>query len=199
MARYEDDYWDQRKGLPVRPIRRPSNLDPNYHDGEYHGERFDAGYEGQAPYGRHRMWRANDLGRYGGFDGRYDAGEGWVDEDGIWHDPFDERGTGREAGVRRPYGERDFYRSGGGVRRDMGYLKDFNAYSPALRGRHRYDRNFGYAEGSPGGPRRGHTPYDRDHFQNPENRYGGYNSAGFSEGWLPRQANRGSHANRKMS
>lgn len=196
MARYEDDFWEARRGFSMRPRRGPSRLDPNYRDGEYYGERFDAGYPGQARYGRHRMEHANDLGRYGGFDGRYDAGEGYMDEHGIFRDPFDE-GAGHQAGLRHPYSERDFYRSGGGVRRDMGYLEDFNSHSPALHGGNRYDRDFGHAGGEPGGPRRGHTPYDRDHFARAENRYGGYNSAGFAEPWLQRQANRGSYVDRK--
>ena len=195
MARYQDDYRDTYRGFPMHPMRHPGNMDPNFRGGEYRGGRMDSGYEGQAAYGRHRYWHAGDLGGYGGFDGRYDAGEGWGDEDGIFHDPFDERGTGREAGVHHPYAREDFPRAGGGVRYDMQYLRDYNAYSPGLRQGRGYDRNYGWAEGA---PRRepGQRPYDRDDYQRSANRYGGYSSGGFAQGPRPQQAPRGSHVDR---
>jgi len=196
MARYNEDYRDMYRGFPMHPMRRPDSMDPNHRGGEYRGVRMESGYEGQAAYGRHRYWHAGDLGGYGGFDGRYDAGPGWVDDDGVFRDPFDERGEGREGGVHHAYRPEDFPRGGGGVRYDMGYLRDFNAHSPVLRQGHGYDRNYGWAEGAPPRGERGSRPYDRDHFQRSANRYGGYNSGGFAQGTRPQQAPRGSHVDR---
>lgn len=196
MARYGNDYWEIRRGFSMRPDRRPGSLDPNYHHGEYYGERMDTAYEGQAPYGRHRYWHAGDLGAHGGFNGRYDAGEGHMDDSGLFRDPFD-RGAGREGGVRHPYYDRDFFRGGGGVHRNVGYLSDYNAGSPALRFGSRYDRSFGHAGGDPGRGPVGEGPYSRDGFTREANLYGGRNTGGFAEGTRPRQAGRGSFVPRK--
>lgn len=194
MRSYDRNYRELRRGFSMRPYRGEGRLDPNYHDGEYFGERLDAGYEGQAAYGRHRLRHAGDLGGFGGFSGRYDAGRGYMDEDGVFQDPFDAREEARAGGVRHPYHPRDFFGGGGRVSRDMRYLEDYNAYSPALR--RGYDRSFGYAEGggrpNAGGRQRGEDVHPRD-----PNRYGGYSTGGFSEPWLPKQANRGSHGKRK--
>jgi hypothetical protein len=113
--------------------------DPNWRDGSYRGMRMQGGSH-QAQYGRERLHRQADLGGYGGFDGRSDLPNGWYDRNGYYHEQYEREGLRippthaagwpRESG---PHG-RD-----GGVSYDSEYLRQYNAYSPAL---------------GPGGPRR---------------------------------------------
>lgn len=199
MARYEDDYYRRSyRGFSLRPEpARDDSLDPNYHGGEYRGMRMGGGDPDQAAYGRYRLEHARDLGGQGGYRGIVDREWRRVPGTGTYEalrgydrayrggpDRYEWRGF--EA--PRPGGGRD--RGGevvenGGVRGDNRYLHDYNANSPALRSGGAYDRSYGHAEGAPGS-RPGEGPYDRDHFQRGANRYGGYSSGGFGEGWLPK-------------
>lgn len=198
MARYEDDYYRRSyRGFSMRPQPvRGDSLDPNYAGGEYHGNRMDSGYGWQAAYGRHRLNHAQDLGRFGGYDGiehrdwrllgdsgtyepvrGYDRGYRHRDEE-YWHGyevPNPRRGYDRDQRVVED----------GGVRRDNRYLHDYNADSPAFRYGGAYDRSFGHAEGAPG-RRPGEGPYGDDRFERDANRYGGKSSGGFTERWLPK-------------
>lgn len=197
MSDYDRYYWELYRELPMKPLREnEESLDPNFRGGGYHGHRMRPGREMQAAYGSHRLHHRGDLGHFGGYDGRYDAGRGYMDDEGIFRDPFD-RDPERFARTRRGPTPEDYrLEERSGVSPDLRYLRDYNAYSPALRGGRGYDRSFGRAEGRPGS-RPGHPQPDRDDLRRESDRYGGDRPAGFSEGWLPRQTARGSHANRK--
>ena len=197
MRDYDRDYRELYRGIPMKPVREhEESLDPNYRGGGYHGMRMQPGRPGQAAYGDYRFEHRDDLGRYGGYDGRYDAGPGRMDEHGIFRDPFD-RDPGRYAGTRWGPRPEDYGREErSGVSRDLRYLRQYNSQSPALRGGRAYDRSYGRAEGEPGRHPGEGTP-TRDDYSRESNRYGGRSPEGFSQGWLPRQAPRGSQASRR--
>lgn len=205
MARYEDDYhWRSHRGFSMRPEPvRGDSLDPNYRGGEYRGMRMGEGYDDhaaygdQAEYGRYRLDHARDLGGQGGYGGighrewrrrpdtgTYEPVRGYDRPYGGGPDRYERQG------FEPPRGGRGYDRGqrvveNGGVRGDNRYLRGYNADSAALRHGGAYDRSYGHAGGAPR-ERPGAGPYDRDHFQRDANRYGGYSSGGFSEGWLPK-------------
>ncbi|MBV9774580.1 MAG: hypothetical protein JO040_11555 [Gemmatimonadetes bacterium] len=204
MARYDEDNRRRSfRGFSLRPEEiRGESLDPNYSGGEYRGMRMGQGYEGQAAYGRYRQDHARDLGGNGGYQGRRPPQE-YDPRDGTYRRSlprgYDQqyeswgRWQGYDPGVQRGYDREQRIVENGGVRPDNCYLHDYNANSPVFRqgmGGSPYDRSYGYAGGEPGG-RPGNGPYDRDHHQRDANRYGGYSSGGFGEGWLPNHRPRG--------
>lgn len=177
MKRYDDPYF---RGYPMGPEwGRPHPMDPNWHDGEYHGQRMGWDHR-QAGYGFHRRMREQDLQGYGGFDGIYDEGTGSYNAEGQFDHPYFHgrmehprtrpMTLGYDAGMRHV--------EDGGVRGDASYLRQYNANSPMLRGGGGYDRGFGWA---PAGHREGG-------FTNPgprgrptdERGYAGYNRGGFA-------------------
>lgn len=95
MARDEsrDGYGADFRQLSMRPHWNDhESLDPNYRGGGYHGMRMEPGTRGRAAYGWNRQVQDPDLGRFGGFDGRYGGHRGGrFDEEGLFRDPFDER------------------------------------------------------------------------------------------------------------
>lgn len=193
MGGYDRDHRGLMRGLPVEPRRYDDDLDPNFRGGRYHGQRMRQGRESQAAYGRHRLYHREDLGRFGGFEGRYSAGPGRMDGEGLYREPFDEE-PGRYARTRFGPTREDWERvERSGVNPELRYLRDYNAHSPELR--EGDNRSFGYAGGEPGA-RPGEGPWTRDRFSRAANRYGTREGPGFAEGWLPRQAGRGSHADR---
>lgn len=106
MARYESEFAGLSAGF-----RQPSGADPNYRGG-YRGMRMWGG-EGTAPYGGHRYRHQGDLGGSGGWSGI--------------HPHYEPR-------MSRVY---DAEQRRSGVRRfgDPRLMHDFNASSPAYRGR----------------------------------------------------------------
>ena len=61
MRHYDDPY---RRGYPMTPEwGRPHPLDPNWADGEYHGNRMRA-QPGHGAYGFHRQVHEHDLQGY---------------------------------------------------------------------------------------------------------------------------------------
>jgi hypothetical protein len=136
-----------RRQLPMHPgWGEPQPLDPNWHDGSYHGLRMRLDAQ-RGAYGFHRMYRAPDLGGHGGYDGRYDAGRGTFGPDGLYRDPFDGDRALRAAPGRLPPADEaesaPRHVEDGGVRSDNRYLQQYNAASPELE---RPDgRGFGHA------------------------------------------------------
>jgi hypothetical protein len=202
MRHYDDPYFS---GYPMGPQwGRPHPMDPNWSDGEYHGNRMDWSHR-QGAYGFHRQAREHDLQGYGGFDGIYDQGPGTYNAEGQFQHPYFQgrtqpprgRGTashgrydagmrgrydagmrGRyDAGMRGGYGAGPQHGTNGGVRGDTRFLRQYNAGSPGLRGG--YDRGYGWA---PGGPREGGltNPQMRGRETN-ERGYAGYNRGGFAQ------------------
>jgi hypothetical protein len=180
--------------------------DPNYQGGEYGGLRMQPGARGQAAYGWYRASHARDLGDAGGYEGRYgrqwEHGRGRFDRQGLYREEFDRERNGawrenRDMGMRgaptdRPRGPQqgwprydDEHRGpwNGGVRQDVGHVRQLNANSVAFRRGGGGQRGFGWAEhpAQGGGDGRG---------RGSENQYGGRNAGGFSEMHRPRQASR---------
>jgi hypothetical protein len=135
-----------RRQLPMTPgWGEPQPLDPNWHDGSYHGLRMRLDPY-RAAYGFHRLHRAHDLGGHGGYDGRYDAGVGEFDRQGLYLDPFDRTEALRAApGQLPPADEGDAPRhvEDGGVRGDNRYLRQYNASTPEAA--RPDDRGYGHA------------------------------------------------------
>ena len=73
--------------------------DPNWRNGEYGGMRMRGDARHPADYGRYRFFHQQDLGGYGGFDGRYDLPEGYFDREGYYH----EEGGAERQGLRPRY------------------------------------------------------------------------------------------------
>ena len=153
--------------------------DPNYRGGEYQGNRMRGDGRHVAPYGVLRFYRQYDLGGYGGFDGRYDLPDGWYDAEGYYHEAYEGRG-GPPPGRFVPLPPRDLDRGTAGVRYDREYLRQYNAYSPALGGGP--GRSWGFSEG-PGAPSM--QGEDARHRRTEERRYAGYSEGGFAEGKYP--------------
>lgn len=175
MRKHADPY---ARGYPMGPEwGQPHRLDPNWHDGEYHGSRMEWSHD-QGAYGYHRQMHPHDLQGHGGFDGIYDEGPGWYNREGQHEHPYfrGEMRHPRSAPPRHGYDAGMRHVEDGGVRRDTRYLRQYNAASPMLRGG--YDRGFGWAPGGrgeggladPGGRNRGTD----------ERRYAGYNRGGFA-------------------
>lgn len=177
MKRYDDPY---ARGYPMGPEwGRPHTMDPNWADGEYHGQRMGWGHR-EGAYGYHRQMHQHDLQGYGGFNGIYDEGTGSYNRDGQFEHPYfrgqmQHRSSrpmmhGYDAGMRHV--------ENGGVRHDARFVRQYNANSPGLRTGGGYDRGYGWA---PHGPRDGT-------FTNPgprgrptdERGYAGYNRGGFA-------------------
>jgi hypothetical protein len=126
--------------------------DPNWRGGTYHGMRMH-GDPRHAAYGSERFFSQHDLGGYGGFDGRYDLPDGWFDREGYYHEQWEGRGGPPPPRyVPAPHDDLGIRRvDDGGVRYGRDYLRQYNAYSPALRrngperdwrfGRHPADRD----------------------------------------------------------
>lgn len=191
MRRYDDPYF---QGYSMGPEwGRPHPMDPNWSDGEYHGNRMGWSHR-QGAYGFHRQVREHDLQGHGGFDGIYDEGPGAYNREGQFVHPYfqgrmqhprSRPQRGYDAGMRRGYdrGMCDGYGAGpqhgtdGGVRGDTRFLRQYNAASPGLRGG--YDRGYGWA---PSGPREGGltNPQLRGR-PTDERRYAGYNRGGFAQ------------------
>jgi hypothetical protein len=206
---YPHEWGVSEREITVAPQPYPGEtLDPNYRGGAYGGMRGQPGFPGQASYGWYRAMHERDLGDSGGFQGRYgpryEFGRGEFDRRGLYHDEFGRerldawehnrdvgmmRGEPMDAGEGGPRAGQGWPRYDadhrgpwdGGVRHDMRFVRQYNAYSPTLeRG---YDRGYGWAEhprqggGAGMGPSRG-------------NEYGGRNTGGFSELHRPRQASR---------
>lgn len=160
--------------------------DPNWSGGHYHGMRMQRGAY-QAPYGRHRMYHAYDLGDYGGFDGRYDARQGRFDREGIYHEA-DDRWRTHPAPPRY---DADYPRRvhDGGVHQGPEYLRQYNANSPALR--RGQERSWGYAAGPDEPSMRGHDGRDG---RTEERRYAGYNTGGFADTKYTGRGSRGGYS-----
>ena len=172
MKRYDDPYF---RGYPMGPEWGRPHRDPNWHDGEYHGNRMEWSHR-QGAYGFHRQQHEHDLQGHGGFDGIYDEGSGWYNREGQFdHSSF----HGQTQHPRsRPRGYDDGMRhlEDGGVRGDARYLRQYNAQSPGLDGGS-HGRGFGWA---PAGPREaGFTP-GLPGRETDERRYAGYNRGGFA-------------------
>jgi hypothetical protein len=184
MRRYDDPYYG---GYPMGPEwGRPHPMDPNWADGEYHGQRMGWDHR-QAGYGYHRQMRERDLQGYGGFDGIYDEGPGRYNAEGQFEHPYF-RGEMRHPRSRpepRGYDRGMRHVEDGGVRGDARFLRQYNANSPQLRGGG-YDRGFGWA---PAGPREGQltNPGLRGR-PTDERGYAGYNRGGFAPDAGPRGA-----------
>ena len=180
--RYDHPYRgrEQYERSVLRPDwGRPHPGDPNWLDGHYHGLRSDGG-RWQGSYDRYRRYHADDLGGWGGYDGRYSRPMGGFRRDGLLG--YDDRRGWRREPPGMPYREdvdADPEWQGGGVRDDMGYLRQYNSRSPEVRYGHDYRRSFGWAE-------RGHfgNPY-HDEGPTREREYGGYNRAGWAPGTGP--------------
>jgi len=175
MKRYDDPCF---RGYPMGPEwGLPHPMDPNWRDGEYHGQRMGWDHR-QGAYGFHRQTRERDLQGYGGFDGIYDEGLGWFNREGQYEHPYFHGQVGHpRSRPMDPRYDADLRSwTEGGVRGDTRYLRQYNANSPMLRGG--YDRGFGWA---PAGPREGGlaSPGPRDRHPD-ERRYAGYNRGGFA-------------------
>lgn len=173
MSRYDDPYFS---GYPMGPEWGRPHRDPNWHDGEYHGNRMEWNHR-QGAYGFHRRQHEHDLQGHGGFDGIYDEGTGRYNRDGQFDHPYFHGQTRHPRS--RPQGYDAGFRpnEGGGVRGDTRFLRHYNAHSPGLRGGG-YDRGFGWA---PGGPREGgFTPPGPRGRGTDERGYAGYNRGGFA-------------------
>lgn len=178
MSRYDDPYY---RGFPMGPQwGRPHPLDPNWADGEYHGQRMNPDRH-NAAYGWYRQAHERDLQSHGGFDGIYDEGQGSFDQGGIHHHAMY---GGR---VQRPrtqaiprhgrYDAQFRHVENGGVQRDTRYLGQYNRNSVALRYGSEYDRGYGQAPGP-----RGEGRYIPDSVRAGTNErgYNGYNRGGFA-------------------
>ncbi|HEU0014296.1 MAG TPA: hypothetical protein VFQ45_11465 [Longimicrobium sp.] len=174
MPRYDDPY---RRGYEMGPQwGRPHPLDPNWSDGDYHGQRMGWDHR-QGAYGFLRQHREHDLGGHGGFDGRYDEPEGRYGRDGLWRHPMDAGRVEHPHSRHLPY-DRDLRRvEDGGVRAGNQYLRQYNANSPELR--RGYDRGYGWAPGPSGEGRLTRAGLRGD---TRERGYAGYNRGGFAEG-----------------
>jgi hypothetical protein len=191
--RYDDPYQDRQQF--ERAVLRPDwgrghPTDPNWRDGHYHGMRSEGG-RWQGSYGRYRLAHREDVRGAGGFEGRYGRPAGGFDEHGIL------RMEGRRESDRLPRRDwryDDAFRDagpdwqGGGVREDMGYLRQYNTRSPELR--HPGQRGFGWAE------RAHYGNLYRDEGPTREREYGGYNRGGWAAGSWPGPGSRGSLPNR---
>jgi hypothetical protein len=180
-----DPRWDPRRGR--------FDAEGYFHDP------FD---EARAHGGRHGGYDAPFGGGYDGeMRGRYGAPRGYDAAFGHRHGPrggYDAEMRGYDGGMRgREMGGYDRGYGGpvmgsprphegsprdGGVYAGSGYVRQYDAHSPALRGDGGHDAWYGYAEGGrplPGDPRR--RPTD-------ERGYAGYPSAGYAPQTRPRQA-----------
>ena len=174
MKRYDDPYF---RGYPMGPEwGRPHPMDPNWSDGEYHGNRMDGSHR-QGAYGSHRRVREHDLQGYGGFDGIYDEGPGAYNREGQFEHPYFQGRMQhpRSRPVRPGYDASMRYAQDGGVRNDTRFLRQYNAQSPELRGG--YDRGYGWA---PAGPREGGYTTPAARGRTDERNYAGYNRGGFA-------------------
>lgn len=146
MARYFDDY----RGIVGHDLP-PRGMDPNY-SGPYGGMRMSAGRY-QAEYGRYRARHPDEFG----------PPEAFVHGGRGGYAPVPERTRGRgDGGVRN-------------LRYDRELLHDFNANSPALQRRGRYDRE--QRRPLP----RGVSPWARP--GRPDYADRGVPQAGYGEGW----------------
>jgi hypothetical protein len=176
MSRAEES---GRRQLPMRPgWGEPQPQDPNWHDGTYHGMRMELDSR-RAAYGFHRLFRAQDLGGHGGFDGRYDAGRGSFGRNGLYRDPFDRQPALRAAPGHLPPPDEAHtaprHVEDGGVRGDNAYLRQYNSASPALKDED--GRAFGHAPAGSDTVDGGAAP---DEPPRPEAQ-GGQNPGGFAE------------------
>jgi hypothetical protein len=176
--RYDDPYRS-RKDFEREVLRpdwgRPHPSDPNWEDGHYHGMRGGGG-PWQACYGRHRLDHRADLGRAGGFEGRYGRPAGGFSRDGLLRL---DGARADEGWAPRPWRYDDALRGGaqdGGVCDDMRYLRQYNSASAELRYGHDYRRAYGWAERTHHG---GHYP---DEGPTRERDYAGYNRGGWAAG-----------------
>jgi hypothetical protein len=189
MGRYGYDYREYRGRPDARHSYGPRGYqmdagwgwdddggDPNWRGGGYQGMRMEGGGR-QAAYGRERLYRQNDLGGHGGFDGRSDLPNGWYDGAGYYHEQYEREGRTapppHSAGWRAQGGPGE-----GGVRYDREYLRQYNAHSPAL-GPGGPRRGWGFSAGPDAPPMRG---YDARYRQTDERGHAGYNTGGFAEG-----------------
>jgi hypothetical protein len=189
MGRYGQDY----RGLRMGPgWGWEDRSDPNWRGGTYHGYRMQPAPH-RAAYGDHRLHHQYDLGGHGGFDGRYDWPDGRFDREGIYHEAYEQGGGMRSAQrVRYDVDYEPRWERSGGVRYDSGYLRQYNAHSPAL-GPGGPERSWGFAEGPGAPPLRGHDARGR---ATEERRYAGYNTGGFAEGKFRGPGTRGAAPNR---
>jgi hypothetical protein len=175
MARYDSNHREMDLGPRWG---RPQPLDPNWHDGDYHGQRMQYDHRHGA-YGWHRMNHPYDLRFAGGFNGVYDEGDGSYDRQGIFHHPRLEghprQGSAGRVPPRRGYDAGFRHVENGGVQRDSRVLGQYNANSVGLR----YGGDYrGYAQ-APGG---GEGQYTPDSARRPNERgYNGYNRGGFAD------------------
>ena len=186
MKRYDDPFF---RGYPMGPEwGRPHPMDPNWSDGEYHGNRMDGSHR-QGAYGAHRQVREQDLQGYGGFDGIYDEGPGTYNREGQFEHPYFQGRMQhpRSRPVRHGYDAGLRYVQDGGVRNDTRFLRQYNAQSPGLRSG--YDRGYGWA---PAGRHEGGltSPGLRGR-ETDERGYAGYNRGGFAQGQGPTSLNPG--------
>ena len=195
--RYDGEYGYGLRGYRMDPGWQwdENSSDPNWRGGGYRGQRMDLGpHHERAAYGWYREGHAADLGGHGGFDGRYDLQPGRFDGQGIYHEQAERRPHQpwpRYDGDFNPRGET------GGVRGDARYLRQYNAYSPALdprTGGGPDARGYGFAPG-PDEPRMLGRDDARDHRLR-EHSHQGYNTGGFSEGKYPGPGTRQSRPNR---
>jgi hypothetical protein len=195
-GRYGDEYSYGTRGYRMGPGWEwdEQSADPNWRGG-YHGGRMSGG-PGQASYGWYRAEHGRDLGGHGGIDGRYDLPNGWYDADGAYHEQY-ERGDHRHRRLQQGGGRygADYdprWEQGSGIRGGPGYLRQYNAYSPALN-EPGHERGWGYAPG-PEEPRM----LGRDGREGPlrEHRHQGYNTGGFAEGKYPGPGTRQARPNR---
>lgn len=176
MRRLPEDPY--RRGYPMGPEWGERHaMDPNWRDGDYHGQRMEWRH-GEGAYGFHRQTRERDLQGYGGFDGIYDEGPGAYNREGQYEHPFFQgrmshprsAPRGDDAGMQHP-------EAGGGVRGDARFVRQYNAHSPALRQGGGYDRGYGWA---PTGPREGDFVNPAMRGRPDERGYAGYNRGGFA-------------------
>lgn len=182
-SRYDEgsgaDRWRWEREVLRPDWGRPHPDDPNWRDGQYHGLRSGGG-PWQGAYGRQREASREDLGGWGGVQGRYRRPMGGFGRDGLLG--YEERRRALRDPVSpaetHPYMEEDSWQ-GGGVRGGVGYLRQYNARSPALRYGREFDRGYGWVE------REHHGNLYPDPGPTREREYGGYNRAGWAPGtWV---------------
>lgn len=142
--------------VDLRPHRNEPDSDPNYRGGGYGGMRMEPGAPGQGAYGWYRQAFARDLRWDGGAEGRYDPRwdprNGRFDEDGYFHDPFDEARRHAHARGAGAWPVRGYDRDVRGGREMRGYdadlRREMRGYDAGFHGRGRYDAELrGYDAG----------------------------------------------------
>jgi hypothetical protein len=164
--------------------------DPNYRGGAYHGQRMD-GRGGGASYGRYRFEHGRELGQHGGVRGRNTgAGQLRPAPRATPSGPMDGPRP-RSRGGRPGYGSRSPQGSSlwGSENRPF-YDRDFPPQRPSPRGR-QWGQRVRMSSGDRGGPggnggrRRGMNAASRpQRYDQQFNRFGGFRSSGFSEGYF---------------